>query len=157
MTGGRIKFRHVAFGYDPRRPILKDLSFIVEPGKTIAIVAERGGGIHRLAPPALPFLRHDQREILIDGQNIAEVTQIRFAPRSTWCRRIGAVQRHPAYNIAYSRPSANDDEVKEAARMARLSDRKISRLPDGFATRVGERGLKLSGGEKRRVAIARPY
>ncbi|MFI5018701.1 MAG: ABCB family ABC transporter ATP-binding protein/permease [Dongiales bacterium] len=155
VTGGRIEFRHVAFGYDSRRPILKDLSFVVEPGKTIAIVGPSGAGKSTVSRLLFRFYDTTSGEILIDGQNIAEVKQgsLRAA--------IGVVPQDTvlfndtlAYNIAYGRPSANDGEVQEAARLARLSDL-VSRLPDGFATRVGERGLKLSGGEKQRVAIAR--
>ena len=155
VTGGRIEFRHVAFGYDPRRPILRDLSFVVEPGKTIAIVGPSGAGKSTISRLLFRFYDTTSGEILIDGQNIAEVTQgsLRAA--------IGVVPQDTVlfndtleYNIAYGRPSAGEAEVQEAARMARLSDL-VSRLPDGFATRVGERGLKLSGGEKQRVAIAR--
>ena len=155
VTGGRIEFRHVAFGYDPRRPILKDLSFTVEPGKTIAIVGPSGAGKSTVSRLLFRFYDTTSGEILIDGQNIAEVTQASLRAA------IGVVPQDTVlfndtldYNIAYGRPSAGDGEVQEAARMARLSDL-VSRLPDGFATRVGERGLKLSGGEKQRVAIAR--
>jgi ATP-binding cassette, subfamily B, heavy metal transporter len=155
VTGGQIEFRHVAFGYDPRRPILKDLSFAVEPGKTIAIVGPSGAGKSTISRLLFRFYDPTSGEILIDGQNIAEVTQASLRAA------IGVVPQDTVlfndsleYNIAYGRPSAGKDEVQEAARMARLSDL-VSRLPDGFATRVGERGLKLSGGEKQRVAIAR--
>ena len=155
VTGGRIEFRHIAFGYDPRRPILRDLSFAVEPGKTIAIVGPSGAGKSTISRLLFRFYDPTSGEILIDGQNIAEVTQASLRAA------IGVVPQDTvlfndtlAYNIAYGRPSASDGEVQEAARMARLSDL-VSRLPDGFATRVGERGLKLSGGEKQRVAIAR--
>jgi ABC-type transport system involved in Fe-S cluster assembly fused permease/ATPase subunit len=155
VTGGRIEFRHIAFGYDPRRPILRDLSFAVEPGKTIAIVGPSGAGKSTISRLLFRFYDPTSGEILIDGQNIAEVTQASLRAA------IGVVPQDTvlfndtlAYNIAYGRPSASDAEMQDAARMARLSDL-VSRLPDGFATRVGERGLKLSGGEKQRVAIAR--
>ncbi|HEX4571973.1 MAG TPA: ABC transporter ATP-binding protein/permease [Dongiaceae bacterium] len=155
VTGGRIEFRHVAFGYDPRRPILKDLSFIVEPGKTIAIVGPSGAGKSTVSRLLFRFYDPTGGEILIDGQNIAEVTQASLRAA------LGVVPQDTVlfndsleYNIAYGRPSASEAEVREAARLARLSDL-VMRLPDGFATRVGERGLKLSGGEKQRVAIAR--
>jgi ABC-type transport system involved in Fe-S cluster assembly fused permease/ATPase subunit len=155
VTGGRIEFRHVAFGYDPRRPILKDLSFVVEPGKTIAIVGPSGAGKSTISRLLFRFYDTTSGEILIDGQNITEVTQASLRAA------IGVVPQDTvlfndtlAYNIAYGRPSAGEGEVEEAARMAHLTDL-IGRLPDGFATRVGERGLKLSGGEKQRVAIAR--
>jgi len=155
VTGGRIEFRHVAFGYDPRRPILKDLSFIVEPGKTLAIVGPSGAGKSTVSRLLFRFYDPTGGEILIDGQNIAEVTQASLRAA------LGVVPQDTVlfndsleYNIAYGRPSASEAEVREAARLARLSDL-VTRLPDGFATRVGERGLKLSGGEKQRVAIAR--
>jgi ATP-binding cassette, subfamily B, heavy metal transporter len=155
VTGGRIEFRHVAFGYDPRRPILKDLSFIVEPGKTLAIVGPSGAGKSTVSRLLFRFYDPTGGEILIDGQNIAEVTQASLRAA------LGVVPQDTVlfndsleYNIAYGRPAASEAEVREAARMARLSDL-VMRLPDGFATRVGERGLKLSGGEKQRVAIAR--
>ena len=155
VTGGRIEFRHVAFGYDPRRPILKDLSFIVEPGKTLAIVGPSGAGKSTISRLLFRFYDPTGGEILIDGQNIAEVTQASLRAA------LGVVPQDTVlfndtleYNIAYGRPSASEAEVREAARLARLSDL-VTRLPDGFATRVGERGLKLSGGEKQRVAIAR--
>jgi ATP-binding cassette subfamily B protein len=155
VTGGRIEFRHVAFGYDPRRPILKDLSFIVEPGKTLAIVGPSGAGKSTISRLLFRFYDPTGGEILIDGQNIAEVTQASLRAA------LGVVPQDTVlfndsleYNIAYGRPSASESEVREAARLARLSDL-VTRLPDGFATRVGERGLKLSGGEKQRVAIAR--
>ena len=155
VTGGRIEFRHVAFGYDPRRPILKDLSFIVEPGKTLAIVGPSGAGKSTVSRLLFRFYDPTGGEILIDGQNIAEVTQASLRAA------LGVVPQDTVlfndsleYNIAYGRPSASESEVREAARLARLSDL-VTRLPDGVATRVGERGLKLSGGEKQRVAIAR--
>jgi ATP-binding cassette subfamily B protein len=155
VTGGRIEFRHVAFGYDPRRPILKDLSFVVEPGKTLAIVGPSGAGKSTISRLLFRFYDPTGGEILIDGQNIAEVTQASLRAA------LGVVPQDTVlfndsleYNIAYGRPSASEGEVREAAHLARLSDL-VTRLPDGFATRVGERGLKLSGGEKQRVAIAR--
>jgi ATP-binding cassette subfamily B protein len=155
VTGGRIEFRNVAFGYDPRRPILKDLSFIVEPGKTLAIVGPSGAGKSTISRLLFRFYDPTGGEILIDGQNIAEVTQASLRGA------LGVVPQDTVlfndsleYNIAYGRPSASEAEIREAARLARLSDL-VTRLPDGFATRVGERGLKLSGGEKQRVAIAR--
>jgi ABC-type transport system involved in Fe-S cluster assembly fused permease/ATPase subunit len=127
----------------------------VEPGKTIAIVGPSGAGKSTVSRLLFRFYDTTSGEILIDGQNIAEVTQASLRAA------IGVVPQDTVlfndtleYNIAYGRPSAGKGEVQEAARMARLSDL-VGRLPDGFATRVGERGLKLSGGEKQRVAIAR--
>jgi ATP-binding cassette subfamily B protein len=155
VSGGRIEFRHVAFGYDPRRPILKDVSFIVEPGHTLAIVGPSGAGKSTISRLLFRFYDVTEGAILIDGQNIADVQQ------SSLRAAIGVVPQDTVlfndslkYNIAYGRPSAQEGEVIEAARLARLHDL-VTRLPDGYATKVGERGLKLSGGEKQRVAIAR--
>ena len=155
VAGGRVEFRHVAFGYDPRRPILKDVSFIVEPGRTLAIVGASGAGKSTISRLLFRFYDVTEGAILIDGQNIADVQQASLRAA------IGVVPQDTVlfndslhYNIAYGRPSAREDEVMEAARLARLHDL-VTRLPDGYATKVGERGLKLSGGEKQRVAIAR--
>ncbi len=155
VASGRVEFRHVAFGYDPRRPILKDVSFIVEPGRTLAIVGPSGAGKSTISRLLFRFYDVTEGAILIDGQNIAEVQQ------SSLRAAIGVVPQDTVlfndslhYNIAYGRPGAREDEVVEAARLARLHDL-VTRLPDGYATKVGERGLKLSGGEKQRVAIAR--
>jgi len=155
VAGGRIEFRHVAFGYDSRRPILKDLSFTVEPGTTMAIVGPSGAGKSTISRLLFRFYDATDGQILIDGQDIAEVTQdslraaIGVVPQDTVLFNDSLL-----YNIGYGRPSAGEDEVREAARLARLTDL-VARLPDGYATKVGERGLKLSGGEKQRVAIAR--
>jgi ATP-binding cassette subfamily B protein len=155
LAGGRVEFSHVAFGYDPRRPILKDVSFIVEPGRTLAIVGASGAGKSTISRLLFRFYDVTEGAILIDGQNIADVQQ------SSLRAAIGVVPQDTVlfndslhYNIAYGRPNAREDEVMEAARLARLHDL-VTRLPDGYATKVGERGLKLSGGEKQRVAIAR--
>ena len=155
VAGGKVEFRHVAFGYDPRRPILKDVSFTVEPGRTLAIVGPSGAGKSTISRLLFRFYDVTEGAILIDGQNIADVQQASLRAA------IGVVPQDTVlfndtlkYNIAYGRPSASEEEIVEAARLARLHDL-VARLPDGYATKVGERGLKLSGGEKQRVAIAR--
>jgi ABC-type transport system involved in Fe-S cluster assembly fused permease/ATPase subunit len=155
VTGGRVEFRHVAFGYDSRRPILKDVSFSVEPGRTLAIVGPSGAGKSTISRLLFRFYDVTEGAILIDGQNIADVQQASLRAA------IGVVPQDTVlfndslrYNIAYGRPGAEEGEVIEAARLARLHEL-VTRLPDGYATKVGERGLKLSGGEKQRVAIAR--
>ena len=155
VAGGRVEFRNVAFGYDPRRPILKDVSFVVEPGRTLAIVGPSGAGKSTISRLLFRFYDVTGGTILIDGQNIADVQQTSLRAA------IGVVPQDTVlfnetleYNIAYGRPSAAESEVIEAARLARLHDL-VERLPDGYETKVGERGLKLSGGEKQRVAIAR--
>jgi ATP-binding cassette subfamily B protein len=153
--GGEIVFEDVHFRYDERRPILKGVSFRVPPGGTLAIVGPSGSGKSTIARLLFRFYDIERGAIRIDGQDIREVTQ------DSLRRAIGVVPQDTVlfndtirYNIAYGRPGAGDREVEEAARLARI-DELVRRLPDGYATPVGERGLKLSGGEKQRVAIAR--
>lgn len=155
VTAGQIAFDHVSFGYDPRRPILKDLSFVARPGAMVAIVGASGAGKSTIGRLLFRFYDVAQGAIRIDGQDISDVTQdsLRGA--------LGVVPQDTVmfndtiyYNINYGRPSATRAEVEAAAEMARIHDF-ITKLPDGYATTVGERGLKLSGGEKQRVAIAR--
>jgi ATP-binding cassette subfamily B protein len=150
-----VVFDQVSFGYVPERPILKSVSFRVPPGKTVAIVGPSGAGKSTLS--RLLYRFYDTREgaIHIDGADIREVTQ------SSLRRAIGIVPQDTVlfndtigYNILYGRPTATTEETHEAARLARI-DRFIEELPLKYETRVGERGLKLSGGEKQRVAIAR--
>jgi ATP-binding cassette subfamily B protein len=152
---GAVTFEHVYFAYDPRRTILDDVSFTVPAGHRIAIVGASGAGKSTIS--RLLFRFYDVRggAVRIDGQDIRDVTQasVRAA--------IGIVPQDTVlfndtiyYNIAYGRPGASPAEIEEAARLARIHDF-IMASPDGYQTMVGERGLKLSGGEKQRVAIAR--
>jgi ATP-binding cassette subfamily B protein len=152
---GELVFDHVGFGYDPRRPILKDVSFTVPPGHTVAVVGPSGAGKSTIPRLLFRFYDASAGRILIDGQDIREVQQasLRVA--------LGIVPQDTVlfndtiyYNIAYGRPGASRAEVEEAARLAQI-DGFVRALPDGYETKVGERGLKLSGGEKQRVAIAR--
>jgi ABC-type transport system involved in Fe-S cluster assembly fused permease/ATPase subunit len=145
----------VNFAYDPERPILKNLSLRVPPGKTVAIVGPSGAGKSTISRLLYRFYELKSGRILVDGQDISQVTQksLRAA--------IGMVPQDTVlfndtvrYNIRYGRPDATDQEVEEAARMAQIHDFVIS-LPKGYDALVGERGLKLSGGEKQRVSIAR--
>jgi ATP-binding cassette subfamily B protein len=155
VTNGEIVFDHVSFSYDPRRLILDDVSFRVPPGGTVAIVGPSGAGKSTIARLLFRFYDVDAGAIRIDGQDLRDVTQASLR------RAIGVVPQDTVlfndtvrYNIAYGRPGADDAAVVDAARHARIHDF-ISALPDGYASAVGERGLKLSGGEKQRVAIAR--
>ncbi|HKT18189.1 MAG TPA: ABC transporter ATP-binding protein/permease [Stellaceae bacterium] len=152
---GEIVFDHVSFAYDPRRPILKDVSFRVAPGGSLAIVGPSGAGKSTISRLLFRFYDVNEGAIRIDGQDLRDVTQDSIR------RAIGVVPQDTVlfndsifYNIAYGRPGAAPDEVEEAARHARIDDL-IAALPDGYQSPVGERGLKLSGGEKQRVAIAR--
>ena len=154
-SGGEIVFDRVSFSYDPRRSILEDVSFRVPPGHTVAIVGPSGAGKSTIARLLFRFYDVDAGAILIDGQDLRDVTQASLR------RAIGVVPQDTVlfndtvrYNIAYGRPGAGDAEIEEAARHARIHDF-IASLPDGYRSMVGERGLKLSGGEKQRVAIAR--
>ncbi|HEX5049767.1 MAG TPA: ABC transporter ATP-binding protein/permease [Gammaproteobacteria bacterium] len=152
---GAVTFEHVTFAYDPRRTILDDVSFSVPSGRRVAIVGASGAGKSTIS--RLLFRFYDVRggAVRIDGQDIRGVTQA--SVRAS----IGIVPQDTVlfndtiyYNIAYGRPGASPAEVEEAARLARIHDF-IMASPDGYRTMVGERGLKLSGGEKQRVAIAR--
>ncbi|HEX6998865.1 MAG TPA: ABC transporter ATP-binding protein/permease [Gammaproteobacteria bacterium] len=152
---GRIEFDHVSFGYDRRRTILKDVTFTVPAGHRVAIVGASGAGKSTISRLLFRFYDVWEGAIRIDGQDLRDVTQasVRAA--------IGIVPQDTVlfndtiyYNIAYGRPDASREEVEAAARHARIHDFIMS-LPDGYETTVGERGLKLSGGEKQRVAIAR--
>ncbi|MEZ5775075.1 MAG: ABC transporter ATP-binding protein/permease [Hyphomicrobiaceae bacterium] len=152
---GAIRFENVVFGYEPARTILKGISFEVPAGRMVAIVGPSGAGKSTLSRILFRFYDVSGGRVLIDGQDIRDVTQrsLRAA--------IGVVPQDTVlfndtvfYNIAYGRPSASEEEVKEAARQARIHDF-VMQMPNGYDTMVGERGLKLSGGEKQRVAIAR--
>ena len=153
--GGGIAFEHVRFGYDSRREILHDISFAVPAGQTVAVVGSSGAGKSTLSRLLYRFYDVTGGVIRIDGRDLRAVTQ------KSLRRAIGIVPQDTVlfndtiyYNILYGRPEASDEEVEEAAKLAHIHDFVMS-LPDGYRTRVGERGLKLSGGEKQRVAIAR--
>jgi len=155
VSGGAIRFEHVSFGYDIRRQILQDVSFDVPAGHKVAVVGASGAGKSTLSRLLFRFYDATTGHILIDGQDIRAVTQ------KSLRRAIGIVPQDTVlfndsiyYNIAYGRPDAAREEIIEAARAAHI-DQFVESLPDQYDTTVGERGLKLSGGEKQRVAIAR--
>ncbi|MBU0726557.1 MAG: ABC transporter ATP-binding protein/permease [Alphaproteobacteria bacterium] len=150
-----VEFRDVRFGYRPDRPILKGVAFKVPAGKTVAIVGPSGAGKSTISRLLFRFYDVDSGSIRIDGHDIRELSQTSLRAA------IGIVPQDTVlfndtiyYNIAYGRPGASPAEVEQAARLAQVHDFVLA-LPDGYTTRVGERGLKLSGGEKQRVAIAR--
>lgn len=152
---GEVVFENVSFGYTPERMVLKDVSFRVPPGQTTAIVGPSGAGKSTLSRLLFRFYDVTDGAIKIDGQDIRTVTQ------NSLRSAIGIVPQDTvlfndtiAYNIRYGRIDANPEDVSEAARLAQI-DTFVERLPKKFETMVGERGLKLSGGEKQRVAIAR--
>jgi len=155
VNGGRVQFENVTFAYDERRPVLKDVSFEVPSGGKTAIVGPSGSGKSTISRILFRFYDVSGGKVTIDGQDIRQVSQ--DSVRAT----IGMVPQDTVlfndtiyYNIAYGRPDASPAEIEEAARLAHIHDF-VMALPDGYQSSVGERGLKLSGGEKQRVAIAR--
>ncbi len=155
LTEAEIKFQDVSFAYDEKRPIIKNLSFTIKPGQKVAVVGESGSGKSTLVKLLFRFYDCTQGQITIDGQNICQVTQHSLR------KNIGIVPQDTVLfndtlfaNVHYGEPQASADSVNAAFNLAHLSNF-VSRLPEGVETVVGERGLKLSGGEKQRVAIAR--
>ncbi len=153
--GPEVRFEHVWFSYNEKREILKDVSFTIPAGTITAVVGQSGAGKSTLARLLFRFYDVQSGAILLDGQNIQDLEQASLR------KAIGIVPQDTvlfndsiSYNIAYGNPQATPDEIQEAARAAQMSQF-IEHLPDGYHTQVGERGLKLSGGEKQRVAIAR--
>ena len=155
VTEGRIDFRNISFGYERNRVILKNFNLSVKSGENVAIVGTSGSGKSTIGRLMFRFYDINEGELLIDGNNIKDVTQ------SSLHSQIGIIPQDTVlfndtiyYNIAYGNPDTDENSVVEAAKSARIHDF-ISNLPDGYKTTVGERGLKLSGGEKQRVGIAR--
>lgn len=155
VSGGRVTLDNVVFGYDDARPILKGVSLTVEPGQTVAIVGSSGSGKSTIGRLLFRFYDVNAGALTIDGQDVRDVTQ------DSLHAQIGVVPQDTVlfndtvhYNIAYGRPTATEAEIVAAAKAAKIHEFIIS-MPDGYQTTVGERGLKLSGGEKQRVGIAR--
>ncbi|MCX8507717.1 MAG: ABC transporter ATP-binding protein/permease, partial [Rhodobacteraceae bacterium] len=155
VKGGQITLDHVSFGYETARPILKDVSLTINAGQTVAIVGPSGSGKSTIGRLLFRFYDVTGGRFLIDGQDLRDITQ------DSLHQQIGVVPQDTVlfndtihYNIAYGRPEASHEELIAAARAAKIHDFIMS-LPEGYYTKVGERGLKLSGGEKQRVGIAR--
>ena len=155
VQGGVVELRDVHFGYDPERTILKGVSLRVGAGETVAIVGSSGSGKSTIGRLLFRFYDVTRGAMLIDGQDLRDVTQTSLHDA------IGVVPQDTVlfndtirYNIAYGRDGATEEQIMQAARDAQIHDF-IMRLPEGYDTQVGERGLKLSGGEKQRVGIAR--
>jgi ATP-binding cassette subfamily B protein len=155
LDGAQVTFEGVSFAYNPRRKVLKDVTFTVPAGRTVAIVGASGSGKSTISRILFRFYDVGAGHVLVDGQDIRGVTQASLRAA------IGMVPQDAVlfndsiyYNIAYGRSGASPAEIEEAAKLASIHDF-IMALPDGYQSIVGERGLKLSGGEKQRVAIAR--
>ena len=155
VNGGRVELKDVRFGYDAERPILQGVSLAVEPGKTVAIVGSSGSGKSTIGRLLFRFYDVNDGSLLIDGQDVRDITQ------ESLHDKIGVVPQDTVlfndtirYNIAYGRDGASETDIIAAAKAAQIHDFILS-LPEGYDTTVGERGLKLSGGEKQRVGIAR--
>ena len=155
VDGGTVRFEQVSHAYTPERPILRNVSFTIPAGQTLAVVGPSGAGKSTLARLLFRFYDVESGRITIDGQDIRTVNQHSLR------QAIGVVPQDTVlfndtigYNIAYGKPGATDEDIWNALRMAQLEDF-VQRLPEGLNTQVGERGLKLSGGEKQRIAIAR--
>ncbi len=155
VDGARVEFEKVFFHYEPARPILKNVNFTVPAGKMVAVVGPSGAGKSTLSRILYRFYDISEGSVRVDGQDIRDVAQ------DSLRQAIGIVPQDTVlfndtilYNIRYGRPDATDAEVEEAAKLAQIHDF-VMGLPDGYKSMVGERGLKLSGGEKQRVAIAR--
>ena len=155
VTGGQIELDNVHFGYDKARPILKGVSVVAEPGQMVAIVGSTGSGKSTIGRLLFRFYDVSDGALRIDGQDVRDVTQ------ESLHNAIGVVPQDTVlfndtirYNIAYGLDGASQDQIEDAARAAQIHDFIVA-LPEGYETAVGERGLKLSGGEKQRVGIAR--
>ena len=155
LNAGQIEFKNVYFHYNPQKPILQDVTFTVKPGETLALVGPSGAGKSTIIRLLFRFYDVQGGSILIDGQDL------RFVKQSSLRQSIGVVPQDTVlfndnilYNIRYGKASATDDEVFQASVYADMHERILS-FPQKYGTRVGERGLKLSGGEKQRVALAR--
>ncbi|TPX37565.1 hypothetical protein SmJEL517_g00459 [Synchytrium microbalum] len=156
VNRGEVVFDNVSFAYDPRMPTLKSVSFTIPPGNTVALVGSSGSGKSTILRLLFRFYDVQFGRILIDGQDIRTITQ------KSLRKSIGVVPQDTVlfnntirYNVRYSRQDATDVELEDAAKAAQIHEKIRTSFPDGYETKVGERGLRLSGGEKQRVAIAR--
>lgn len=172
FSKGMVEFDHVSFSYDARKPTLKNVSFVVPSGKTVAVVGETGGGKSTLLKLIDRFYDVKAGSIRVDGQDIRHVTLSRYVATHeielltnliffSLREKIGVVPQDPMLfndsimnNVRYARQDASDKEVYEACKAAAVHD-KIMSFPDDYSSKVGDRGVKVSGGEKQRIAIAR--
>jgi ABC-type multidrug transport system fused ATPase/permease subunit len=152
---GRVRFEGMTFGYTPQQPVLMGIDLDLEPGKTVALIGHTGSGKTTLASLIPRFYDVQEGRVTIDGADVREVTLRALR------REIGVIAQDPFLfsasvreNLAFGRPEANDDEIREAAKLAQAHEF-VERLPDGYDTVIGERGITLSGGQRQRIAIAR--
>src|SRR5581483_11656689 len=152
---GRVRFEHVSFGYDPARPVLRDVDLELEPGRTVALIGHTGAGKTTLASLIPRFYDVQEGRVLVDGEDVRDLTLASLR------REIGVIAQDPFLfsatvreNLAFGRPEATDEELARAARLAQAHEF-VERLPEGYDTVIGERGITLSGGQRQRLAIAR--
>jgi len=155
VTSGHIEFRNVCFAYEPGRPVFENLNVIIEPGQRVGLVGFSGSGKSTFVSLILRNYEPQSGAILIDGQDIGQATQ------ASLHEQVSLIPQDPSLfhrtlkeNIAYGRPQAADEEIRQASRLAH-ADAFIEAMPEGYESLVGERGVKLSGGQRQRIAIAR--
>ena len=152
---GKVEFSHLTFGYDAARPVLKDISLLIEPYQTIALVGRSGSGKSTLVKLLFRYFEPSQGAVLIDGQDIRRLDVTGYRKRLAIVHQeVDVFNGTLLENLMYGNPNASSDQVREACRIAQV-DEFIRQMPMGYSTIVGERGVRLSGGQRQRLGIAR--